>query len=92
MNENQRTLLSSYISNVSKTKDLKVEFQKQIKHIEKELLTCIKNIHDKAIKIKLKEISNYLKKIKGLNIIKEAHILSLMRYHELIEEIKNANK
>jgi len=92
LDENQRTLLSSYISNVSKNKALKTELKNQIGFVSRELLNCIKKINNKTIKIKLKEISSYLKSMKDLNIIKETHILSLMRFHELIGELKSVNK
>jgi len=92
LDENQKSLLSIYINNVSKTKSLKNEFLEQVNVIQRELLICNKKITDKAVRIKLKEISNYLKKIKNTNIIKENHILSLMRYHELIKELKYANQ
>lgn len=92
LDENQRNLLSSYISNVSKNKDLKTELKNQIGLISKELLSCIKKVNNKTIKIKLKEISNYLKNMNNLNIIKETHVLSLMRFHELIRELRNVDK
>ena len=92
LDENQRNLLSSYISNVSKNKALKKELKNQIELVSKELLNCIKKINNKTIKIKLKEISSYLKGMNNLNIIKETHVLSLMRFHELIRELKNVNK
>ena len=92
LDENQKNLLSTYISNVSKTKNLKSEFNSQALVIEKNLIEAIKKVDDKTIKIKLKEISNYLKKVKKVNIIKESHILSLMRYHELIKEINNVSR
>ena len=92
LDENQKNLLSTYISNVSKTKNLKSEFNSQALVIEKNLIEAIKKVDDKTVKIKLKEISNYLKKVKKVNIIKESHILSLMRYHELIKEINNVSR
>jgi len=92
LNENQRNLLSSYISNVSKNKALKTELKNQIDLVSGELLNCIKKVDNKTIKIKLKEISSYLGNMKDLNIIKETHVLSLMRFHELIRELKNVNK
>jgi len=92
LNENQRNLLSSYISNVSKNKALKTELKNQIELVSRELLNCIKKINNKTIKIKLKEISSYLKGMNDLNIIKETHVLSLMRFHELIRELKNVDK
>ena len=92
LDENQRNLLSNYISNVSKDKALKTELSSQIGLISRELSKTTKKIDNKAIQIKLKEISSYLKNMKNLNIIKETHILSLMRFHELIRELKNVNK
>jgi len=88
LDENQRNILSSYISSVSKNKNLRLELKDQIKLIGKNLSTCIKKVDNKTIKIKLKEISGYLKNMNKLNIIKETHVLSLMRFHELIGELK----
>ena len=43
---------------------------------------------DKIVKIKLAEVSNLLKEIASAKTIKDNHILSLLRYHELVKELK----
>ena len=49
---------------------------------------------DKVTKIKLKEAINSIEKFcipKG-NIVKDSSVVQMMRYYELLKELKNAKK
>jgi hypothetical protein len=47
-----------------------------------------KLITDKATKIKVKKLSEMLCTVENMKAIKESHILSLLRYYDLIKELK----
>jgi len=90
LNEQQRSLLKLYINNVSNTTKLLDEVKNRIPKLEKSLKTLNKNIDDKVVNIKLNEVINQLSNFKSLKRITEENILTLLRYHKLIEECKNA--
>lgn len=87
----QKTLLKEYINNISNTNSLKEYVQKEIKFIKKELKQKIKFIDDKVTKIKLNEAGRSISKfcnIGNKKIIKDSAVVQLMRYYELIKELK----
>ena len=49
-------------------------------------------ITDKVTKIKVNKLSEMLCNVETIKVVKESHILSLLRYYDLITELKKANK
>lgn len=93
LNIKQKNLLKEYINNVSDNISLRKYVESELPIIKKEIVDVAKNITDKVIKIKLKEIINQLKLIKeSKGNIKDNHIVALMKYYELIQELKNTTK
>ena len=92
LNGKQRELLRNYINNVSNSNSLKEYVEKKIPFIKKELKKYIPTITDKVVKIKLKEainsIDNFCNAGKS-NIVKDNVVVQLMRYYELLKELKN---
>jgi hypothetical protein len=88
LDESQKRLLNKYITNVNDTAALKEYIEKVIPEIKKELSTQAKAITDKATKIKVQKLSEMLCTVENMKSIKESHILSLLRYFDLIKELK----
>jgi|TARA_Y100000310_G_scaffold129595_1_gene128737 hypothetical protein len=91
LNLKQKSLLKSYITNISNTNLLKEYVEKEIKFIKRELKSNIKKIDDKITKIKLNEAINSIGKICNIGdskTVKDGAIVQLMRYYELIKELK----
>ena len=91
LNLKQRTLLKEYINNISNTNSLKEYIQNEIKYVRKELKNNKKNIKDKITKIKLNEATNSIDKfcnIGNKKVVKDTAVVQLMRYYELIKELK----
>jgi hypothetical protein len=88
LDESQKRLLNKYITNVNDTAALKEYIEKVIPEIKKELSTQAKSITDKATKIKVQKLSEMLCTVENMKSIKESHILSLLRYFDLIKELK----
>ncbi len=87
----QKSLLKEYINNISNTNSLKEYIQKEIKYVRKELKSNKKNIKDKITKIKLNEAANSINKfcnIGSKKIVKDKAVVQLMRYYELIKELR----
>jgi len=88
LNEGQKSLLRQYINTVSEGTEIKEFVSKEVIKLQKELKTLNSKISDKVVKIKLTEVINLLNEISAAKSLKDNHILSLLRYHELVKELK----
>ena len=89
LNENQRNLLKEYINNVSNTNSLKEFIDNEVVKIKRALKALLPKVNDKITKIKLTEAIDYTDEATKGKIVKDKHVVALMRYYELIKEIKN---
>ena len=92
LNSAQRKLLKEYINNVSNTNSLREYVDSEVSKVTKVLKTYLPRIEDKVTKIKLTEAINQIKKLKVGKIVKDKQIVGLMRYYELVKELKNVVK
>jgi len=92
LNESQRNLLKNYINNVSNTNSLRESVNTEVISIKKELKTHLPSVKDKITKIKLNEAINQIENLTKGKVVNEKQVLTLMRYYELIKEIKNVHK
>jgi hypothetical protein len=88
LDESQKHLLNKYITHVNDTESLKEYIQVIIPEIKKDLAVQAKLITDKVAKIKVAKLSEMLCNVESMKTIKESHILSLLRYFDLIRELK----
>ncbi|MFY7936488.1 MAG: hypothetical protein ACOVOQ_03850 [Flavobacterium sp.] len=88
LNEGQKNLLRQYINSVSEGTELKEFINKEVSKLQKELKTLSATIDDKVVKIKLSEVTNLLNEITSAKAVKDNHVLNMLRYHELIKELK----
>ena len=92
LNESQRKLLKNYINNVSNTNSLREFTNEEVYKIKKELKTHLPNVKDKITNIKLNEAINQIDNLTKGKVVKENQVLTIMRYYELIKEIKNVHE
>jgi hypothetical protein len=88
LDTNQKQLLNKYIVNVNDTAALKEYIQVVIPKIKQQLVTQSKHVTDNVTKIKVKKLSEMLCTVENMKTIKESHVLSLLRYYDLIRELK----
>ncbi len=88
----QKSLLKEYIENISNTQKLKEYIHTEINTTTKKLDKASKFVKNKVVRIKLKEVSNQLKNIKGEKSIKDSHFISVLRTYDLIKEVANVIK
>ena len=88
LNEGQKSILRNYINAVSEGTELKTFIGEEVSKLQKSLKTLTSKVDDKVVKIKLSEVSNLLSEIASAKTVKDTHILSLLRYHELVKELK----
>jgi len=88
LDESQKQLLNKYITHVNDTAALKEYVHDVIPKIKKDLAQQAKHISDKATQIKVQKLSEMLCTVENMKTIKESHILSLLRYFDLVRELK----
>ena len=90
LNTPQKTLLKKYISGQSEklTEHINLEAKKSSVKIN----NFANKINNKITSIKLKEVSNQLKRVEKASIISESYLITMMNVYELLEEFKNVNK
>jgi len=91
LNESQKSLLKHYINNVSNTNSLREYVDVESSKIKKELKKHLPKVNDKITKIKLTEAVNQMDNMTKGKIVNEKQVLTLMRYYELVKEIKNVH-
>ena len=90
LNEGQKSLLRQYINSVNDSTELKTFLVNEVSKIQKDLKTLNSKVTDKVTKIKLTEVANLVGTYKDVKTVKDNHILNLLRYHELIKELKKS--
>lgn len=89
LNESQRNLLKQYINNVSNTNSLKEFIDNEVSKIKRALKKLLPNVNDKITQIKLAEAIDYTDSATKGKVVQDKHVVALMRYYELIKEIKH---
>jgi len=92
LSESQKRLLNKYITNVNDTAELKKYIKTIIPEIKMQLATQAKLVTDKVTKIKVQKLSEMLCTVENMKTIKESNILSLLRYFDLIDELKGVHQ
>ena len=92
LNESQKQVLNKFITHVNDSESLKQYFEKIIPGIKKQLKEQVSLITDKATKIKVDKLSEMLCNVETIKVIKESHVLTILRYYDLIKELKQVNK
>ena len=92
LNTAQKKLLKEYINNISNTNSLKEFIGNEGKKVKKILTRYLPKVGDKITKIKLNEAVNQVDSLTKGRFIKDKQVISLMRYYELIKEIRSVIK
>jgi len=88
LDESQKRLLNKYITHVNDTTALREYIETTIPQIKKDLATQAKTITDPATRIKVSKLSEMLCNVESMKTIKESHVLNLLRYFDLVRELK----
>jgi len=91
LDENQKKVLNKYITHVNDSESVKQYFEKIIPGIKSQLKEQVSLITDKATKIKVDKLSEMLCNVETIKTIKESHVLTILRYYDLIKELKGVN-
>jgi hypothetical protein len=89
LSPSQKTILKEYINNISNTTKLREFVNNNTLKLVEELTKLIPTVTDKTIQIKLTEVITFLKPIEKNQNVKDDNIISLLQYHQLVNEIKS---
>ena len=87
LNPRQKHILKEFIESVDSSPHLKEFYNTEVKFIQAKLTEEIKKTKDEAIKIKLQEISKLIVELDKRCKIKSTHLVDLLQYHNLLEEL-----
>jgi hypothetical protein len=85
----QKKLLKEYINNISNTNSLKEFIETETVKVKKKLQSILPTVDDKITKIKLNEAVNQADTLMKGRIVEDKQVVTLMRYYELVKELKN---
>jgi hypothetical protein len=88
----QKLILKEYINSVDSTSKLKDFYNDKINEIKSKLVSLNKKVTDKVTQIKIVEVSKLLTELDKNQKIKDDHLIDLLQYSELLEELKKAIK
>lgn len=87
----QKEVLKEFINSVDSTPSLRNFYNSKIKELHSLLKETGNNIKDKAIQIKVQEVSKLLVELDKTDKVDSDNLVDLLQYYELIQEIKIAN-
>jgi hypothetical protein len=88
LSDTQKNVLKEFINNITNTTKLRDFVNKNFTVIAEELTQIIPTVTDKTTQIKLSEVVTLLKPLDKTQNVKDENIISLLQYHQLIEELK----
>ena len=91
LNPHQKRVLKEFIESVDNTPQLKEFYNNEVKLIKEYITKQIEVTDSQVIKIKLTEVSSLINELDKRTTIKNDHLVDLMQYHSLLEELKKAN-
>jgi len=91
LNEHQKLVLKEFINNISNPEHIKIYINNNLNKVKTELSELINKVDDKVTQIKLNEVIGLIKPISSKSSVKDEHIVMLLQYQQLTEEIKKIN-
>ena len=91
LSKKQKTILKEFINSADNGPLLKEFYNKEITNIKLLLEREIKKVKDQTTKIKLKEVNKLILELNKRTTVKNNHLVDLLQYHSLLEELTGAN-
>lgn len=84
----QKNILKEFIVSVNSSARLRNVVNEEMTKLQVEISKLKNNIIDKVVKIKLEEIQKVIIPIKNTQKVDDNHLVSLMQYYELVNELR----
>jgi hypothetical protein len=91
LSDRQKLVIKEFINNISNPEHLKEFINENLNKVKKELTDLVKQVNDRTIEIKLNEVITLIKPISTKSSVKDEHLVTLLQYQQLAEEIKKVN-
>jgi hypothetical protein len=91
LSDRQKNVLKEFINNISNPEHLKTYINENLNKVKQELTDLSKQVNDKTTEIKLNEVITLIKPISTKSSVKDDHLVTLLQYQQLAEEIKKVN-
>ena len=91
LNSAQRNLLKEYINNISNTNSLREFIDNEVVKVKKILKKHLPKVDDPVTKIKLNEAINRTSTSTTGKLVRDKHVVTLMRYYQLIKELDDVH-
>lgn len=88
----QKHILREYINNVTNSEKLKKYILKETSSLKSNLLKLKSKVSSKVVRIKINEVAKLLESLNKKHNIEDKDVLTILRYHELVNELKNIGK
>lgn len=85
----QKNILKEFITSVNSTTRLRNIVNEELAKIAKEVAQLASRVKDSVIKIKLDEVSKSIKPISNKEKITDNHLINLMQYYDLVNELRS---
>tara|TARA_R100001126_G_C4880814_1_gene178995 strand:- start:958 stop:1803 length:846 start_codon:yes stop_codon:yes gene_type:complete len=92
MSASQKKILREYINNVTNSVHLKKYIISETKNIQKVLASLKTSVPSKIVRIKINEVVKLIGGLRKKHLIEDKDILTMLRYYELIGELKKVRK
>jgi len=90
LNENQKNVLKEFINGIDSTPKLKEFYNTKVGEIKEHLNKLSTSVTDKAIQIKINEVINLLSPLTKSDKVNDDHLINLLQYYQLVEELEKA--
>ncbi len=87
LNDNQKIVLKEFINSVDSTPKLREFYNSKVGEIKEEINKLSKKVTDKAVQIKLNEVTNLLSPLSKTANVGNDNLVNLLQYFELLEEL-----
>ena len=91
LNLRQKHILKEFIESVDNTPSLKEFYNNEVLYIKESIKKQITITNSEVIKIKLNEVSSLINGLDKKTVIKSDHLVDLLQYHSLLEELSKSN-
>ena len=91
LSNRQKLVLKEFINNISNPEHLKTYINENLNKVKTELTDLVSKVDDKTTQIKLNEVITLIKPISAKSSVKDEHLVTLLQYQQLAEEIKKVN-
>ena len=84
----QKNILKEFITSVNSKKRLLNIVNEELNKLSKEVERLSSKVTDEVVKIKLEEVAKTIKPLKSTDKIGDTHLVNLMQFYDLVNELK----